>query len=167
MPMTESTILLFSCAIWLERTYKSWWMNDTGLCVMHRQHDVCVCNCRIFLIELGGNPKKKNARSETLLHCILSIDSSALNEDNLLKLRLECLDFLLNWKGLASSSGSNLQDSLDVNATDCVSIFPQRSVSRFVSLFAPLFVVNKISSSRSYKRFGKKFLFVQGGIDPI
>jgi len=74
--------------------------------------------CRIFLCDLGGNPNKKNARNETVLHCVCS--GSAADQSYAQKLRRdECLLLVLHWTGIRLADDS--MERVDLMAKDEVS----------------------------------------------
>lgn len=52
---------------------------------------------RIFLVELGGNPNKKNAHNETVLHCLCAVDKGLgiMQQQK----RVDCLILMLQWCG--------------------------------------------------------------------
>ena len=71
--------------------------------------------CRIFLFDLGGNPNKKNARNETVLHCVCAggIADKSLPQ----KLRRgECILLCLQWKGTRLPNGT--VECINLAATD-------------------------------------------------
>jgi len=73
------------------------------------------CVCRIFLFDLGGNPNKKNARNETVLHCVCA---GGINDKSLpQKIRRgECILLCLQWRGTKLANGN--VECVDLTAAD-------------------------------------------------
>ena len=60
---------------------------------------------RIFLFELGGNPNKKNARNETVLHCVCAAERGATLTYVQQQRRYDCLQLVLLWTGPTLADG--------------------------------------------------------------
>ena len=57
------------------------------------------------MCDFGGNPNKKNARNETVLHCVCS--GSIADQSYAQKVRRdECLLLVLQWNGTRLADGS-------------------------------------------------------------
>jgi len=70
---------------------------------------------RIFLCDLGGNPNKKNAHNETVLHCVCS--GSVADQSYAQNLRRnECLLLVLHWSGIRLADNS--MERVDLLARD-------------------------------------------------
>lgn len=71
---------------------------------------------RTFLNDLGGNPNKKNAFNETVLHsaCQLNMSQSFSAQER----RAACVQLLLFWKGALLNNGG--REKVDLGAQDKV-----------------------------------------------
>lgn len=60
---------------------------------------------QLFLFQRNGNPNKRNSRDETSLHCVcMSLPQDAM-KSSVQQRRLECLQQLLNWRGVKLANG--------------------------------------------------------------
>ena len=72
------------------------------------------------MFDLGGNPNKKNARNETVLHCVCAGGITDKSSSQKIR-RFECILLCLQWKGTKLANGS--VECVDLKAADEVKIF--------------------------------------------
>lgn len=71
---------------------------------------------RTFLNDLGGNPNKKNALNETVLHCACQLNQT--KSFSAQERRAACVQLLLYWKGVPLATGG--REKIDLTAQDKV-----------------------------------------------
>lgn len=108
---------------------------------------------RTFLNDLGGNPNKRNAANETVLHCACNLNQT--KSFSAQERRAACVQIVLFWKGapISGNNGSNgnNREKADLAATDLDGNTPlhcaataglKRCVELLLTHSAPLFNEN-------------------------
>lgn len=73
---------------------------------------------RAFLNDLGGNPNKKNAMNETVLHAACQLNQT--KSFSVQERKASCVQLLLYWKGVTLAGG--LKEKVDLGAQDKVGL---------------------------------------------
>ncbi|XP_014667038.1 PREDICTED: uncharacterized protein LOC106808723 [Priapulus caudatus] len=104
---------------------------------------------RIFMLELSGNPNKKNIHNQTALHCVCSCPTGKLHGPSRAR-RADCLTLIIHWRGPQLENGELERVKPDMVDDKCSTAMHygaknglRRCVELLVAAGASVFIENK------------------------